>query len=522
MNNNRAKILWADDEIDMLRSHILFLRDKGYHVTPVTNGADAIEAVKNDHFDIVLLDEMMPGMDGLTTLSEIKEHSPGVPVIMVTKNIEESVMEEAIGSKISDYLTKPVNPSQILLACKKILDKKQISGERISRNYVNEFNEISQMLMNQPDYKDWIELHRRLSTWEVEFDDHPDLGLEQTLNNQKHEANVEFGKYVEQNYPRWIHEGAKSNIPSLSTDIINNYVFPHIESGEKVALIIIDCMRLDQLLTIQPFLYSDFRVNKDYYFSILPTATPYSRNAIFSGLYPEDIQKMYPELWSQDVDEDTSLNIHEDELLKKQLEREEMADIKTKYMKVLDMDEGKAVERDIKTMSNISLISIVVNFVDILAHRRSDTEFLREIVPDEAGYRTIVRAWFEHSWLYQVMKQLSSMGYTIILTTDHGSIRVQNAGIVKADKRASTNLRYKFGKNLNTDVKQTLIIRNPEEYRLPRRNINTNYIFAKEDYYFVYPNDYNVYKQKFYDTFQHGGISMEEMILPVVTLSPKG
>ncbi|MBD3274753.1 MAG: response regulator, partial [Candidatus Marinimicrobia bacterium] len=357
MNNIRAKILWADDEIDMLRSHILFLRDKGYHVTPVTNGADAIEAVKTDHFDIVLLDEMMPGLDGLTTLSEIKEQSPGVPVIMVTKNIEESVMEEAIGSKISDYLTKPVNPSQILLACKKILDKKQISGERISRNYVNEFNEISQMLMNQPDYEDWIELHRRLSTWEVEFDDHPDLGLEQTLNNQKHEANVEFGKYVEQNYPHWIHGGAKSNGPSLSTDIIKNYVLPNIESGDKVAFIIIDCMRLDQLLTIQPFLYSDFRVNKDYFFSILPTATPYSRNAIFSGLYPEDIQKMYPELWSQDVDEDTSLNIHEGELLRKQLEREEMADIKTKYMKVLDMDEGKAVERDIKTMSNISLIS---------------------------------------------------------------------------------------------------------------------------------------------------------------------
>lgn len=521
MSSHRAKILWADDEIDMLKPHILFMEDKGYHVTPVTNGADAIEAVKVERYDIVLLDEMMPGLDGLTTLAEVKKHSPGVPVIMVTKNIEESVMEEAIGSKIADYLTKPVNPSQILLACKKILDKKQISGEKISRNYVNEFNEISQILMNQPDADEWIELHRRLSAWEVEFDDHPDLGLEQTLNTQKRDANVEFGKFIQRNYPDWIHTESAEQRPELSTDIIKKYVIPEIQSKEKVAFIIIDCMRLDQLLTIEPFLYSEFQVDKYYYYSILPTATPYSRNAIFSGLFPEDIQKKYPELWSQDVDEDLSLNAHEDELLQNQLESYGLPDVKSKYIKVLDIEQGKEVERDIKNLSNISLISIVVNFVDILAHRRSDTEFLREIVPDEAGYRTIVRAWFEHSWLYQVMKQLSSMGYSMILTTDHGSIRVQNAGIVKADKRASTNLRYKFGKNLNSDVKQTVIVRNPEEYRLPRRNMNTNYIFAREDYYFVYPNDYNVYKQKFYDTFQHGGISMEEMILPVVTLLPK-
>ncbi len=520
MEKPRAHILWADDEIDLLKPHRMFLEDKGYDVTGVSNGPDAVEEVRSGQYDLVLLDEMMPGQDGLATLTELKEIAPGMPVIMITKNEEESLMEEAIGSKIADYLTKPVNPSQILLACKKILEESKISGEQASRNYINEFNRITQMLMAGPDAEEWIDLHTRLSQWEVEFDDHSDLGLNQTLSDQKKEANTEFGKYVDQHYHRWIHEHPE-NRPPLSVDVVSRYVQPLLEAGKKVVLVVIDCMRLDQWLTIEPMLYPYYRVNKQYYYSILPTATPYSRNAIFSGLFPNELQKHHPELWQQAEDDDLSMNRQEHQLLVKQLERNSTFDGGTKYIKVLDAEEGRSVEKNIKSMLNIPLLSLVINFVDILAHRRSESEFLQEMVPNEAGYRTIVRAWFEHSWIFQVLKMLSESDYTVVLTTDHGSIRVTTPAKVKADREASTGIRYKYGRNLNSDSRQAFLISDPEDYRLPSRGVNTTYLLAKEEGYFVYPTDFNKYRNKFYDTFQHGGISLEEMVLPVVTLETK-
>jgi len=521
MDKPRAHILWADDEIDLLKPHRMFLEEKGYEVKGVSNGPDAVEEVKSGRYDLVLLDEMMPGQDGLTTLTELKEISPGLPVIMITKNEEESLMEEAIGSKIADYLTKPVNPSQILLACKKILEESKISGEQASRNYINEFNRISQLLMSGPDADDWIDLHSRLSQWEVEFDDHSDLGLNQTLSDQKKEANTEFGKYVDQHYYHWIHQD-RENRPPLSVDVVSRYIQPKLEAGKKVVLVVIDCMRLDQWLTIEPMLYPYYRVNKEYYYSILPTATPYSRNAIFSGLFPDELQQQHPELWQAAEDDDLSMNRQEHQLLIKQLERNSNFDGGSKYVKVLDAEEGWSVEKNIKSMLNIPLISLVINFVDILAHRRSESEFLQEMVPNEAGYRTIVRAWFEHSWIFQVLKLLSDSDYTVVLTTDHGSIRVTSPAKVKADREASTGIRYKYGRNLKSDSRQAFLISNPSDYRLPSRGVNTTYLLAKEDGYFVYPTDFNKYRSKFYDTFQHGGISLEEMVLPVVTLESKG
>ncbi|MBS1272621.1 MAG: Transcriptional regulatory protein ZraR [Candidatus Marinimicrobia bacterium] len=522
MEKARAKILWADDEIDLLTPHQMYLKEKGYEVTGVTNGADAVEEIRNNRYDLVLLDEMMPGQDGLETLTQIKETSPGLPVIMITKNEEESLMEEAIGSKISDYLTKPVNPSQILLVCKKALEQGKISGEQVSKSYINEFNRISQLLMVGPAADEWIDLHFKLSQWEVEFDDHPDLGLNQTLMDQKKECNGEFGKYIEQNYGNWVNL-EKDERPNLSLDVIPEFVAPKLKHGNKVVFIVIDCMRLDQWLTIESMLYPYFRVRKDYYFSLLPTATPYSRNAIFSGLFPAELPEYFPEIWQQAEDDDFSMNRHEHKLLNRQLQRLNLnLDSGTKYIKVLDAEEGRSVERNIKSMMNIPLISLVINFVDILAHRRSESEFLQEMVPDEAGYRTIVRAWFEHSWLFQVLKLFSDRDYTVVLTTDHGSIRVQTPAKVKADREASTNLRYKYGRNLNADSKQAIFIPEPEEYKLPRRGVNSTYLLAKEDHYFVYPTEYNKYRNKFYNTFQHGGVSLEEVVLPVVTLEPKG
>lgn len=522
MNEHRAHILWADDEIDLLKPHRMFLEEKGYAVTGVTNGPDAIEEVKSGTYDLVLLDEMMPGQDGLSTLTELKEIAPGLPVIMITKNEEESLMEEAIGSKIADYLTKPVNPSQILLACKKNLEESKISGEQASRNYINEFNRISQLLMAGPDAEEWIDLHSRLSQWEVEFDDHRDLGLNQTLRDQKKECNTEFGKYIEKHYLDWIHTSSRER-PPLSVDVVSRYVEPLLENEKKVVLVVIDCMRLDQWLTIEPMLYPYYRISKEHYYSILPTATPYSRNAIFSGLFPDELQQEYPELWRQAEDDDLSMNRQEHQLLVEQLKKSALRfDGTTKYLKVLDAEEGWSVEKNIKSMLNIGLLSLVINFVDILAHRRSESEFLQEMVPDEAGYRTIVRAWFEHSWLFQVLKLLSNTDYTVVLTTDHGSIRVNTPVKVKADRDASTGLRYKYGRNLRSDSRHAVRIADPGEYKLPSRGVNSTYMLAKGDGYFVYPTDYNKYRSKFQDTFQHGGISMEELVLPVITLEPKG
>lgn len=520
MNDDKQKILWVDDEIDLLRPHVLFLKNKGYYVKTLTNAEDAIELVKEEDFDLLLLDEMLHGMDGLTALSELKDINPGLPIIMVTKSEEESLMEEAIGSKIDDYLTKPVNPSQILLVCKKILDKKKIAGQIISRDYTSEFNQISARLMGQMEWQDWIDIHVKLSEWDVELDAHPDLGLKQILYDQKRDCNAEFGRFVEKNYHDWLHY---EDGPPLSVDIVQKFVLPHVNLGKNTVLLIIDALRLDQWFILEPLLRNYFKINRDYYCSILPTATPYARNAIFAGMFPSDIEEQIPELWQDSKEEDdVSLNRFELELLEQQLKRLKI-DLKPgpKYAKVLDIQESAELARKINEYSSAPLSALVFNFVDILAHSRSSSKVIKEMIPDEAAFRSTTRSWFEHSHLYKAMRKLAQNGNTIVLTTDHGSIRGLHGAKVIGDRETSTSLRYKYGKNIKVSPKDAMIIDNPRDYKLPARGVNTNYIFAKEDNYFVYPTNYHYFLNYYADSFQHGGISLEEMILPIITMEPK-
>ncbi len=514
------KILWVDDEIEFLRPHILFLTERGYEVETATNADDALALIRKENFNLVLLDEMMPGKDGLTTLNEIKDLQPGLPVIMITKNEEESLMEEAIGAKIDDYLTKPVNPSQILMACKKFLESRDISQQKITRSYSQELNQIALRLMEPLDWEDWIDIYLKLTTWDVELDGVNEPHLRDIIYDQRRECNVEFGKFIEKNYQNWIYE--QDERPELSVDVVKNYVFPHLKEGKRVVFVVIDCLRMDQWLTLEPFFYQYFYIRKNYYYSILPTATPFSRNAIFSGLYPIDIEKRYPELWAQGEDDDYSRNRYESKLMYDQvrlLGYREKAE--PQYVKILNQEEARNLEKNLSSYLNTPLFSIVVNFVDILAHSRSDLPILKEIAPDEPSYRSLTRSWFEHSAVYNVFKKLAEEGVTVVVTSDHGSIRSLRGAKVIGDRETSTNLRYKFGRNLKVDPKHAVYIKNPKDYKLPQRNFNTNYIIAKEDFYFVYPTNYHKYLAYYRDSFQHGGISLEEMILPVVTLEPK-
>ncbi|MDD5765590.1 MAG: bifunctional response regulator/alkaline phosphatase family protein [Candidatus Marinimicrobia bacterium] len=521
MGTRRGKILWVDDEIDLLRAHVLFLKSRGFDVIPVSNGNDAIKIVSQENIDVVLLDEMMAGKDGLTTLSEMKVIKPGLPVIMITKNEEESLMEKAIGSKITDYLTKPVNPSQILMACKKILEQKSISSEHASKNYMEEFQKISQMLYENLDSDDWINIYKKLAGWDIEFDDHPDLGLKETLEDQVRDCNIEFGKFIEKKYIDWLKEDRHFR-PTISPDVLYKYAFPYLKNNEKVLFIVIDCMRLDQWLTFEPLLYDFYNVRTDYFFSTIPSSTPYSRNSLFSGLFPNEVQKLHPDIWERAEEDETSMNCYESQLLE-DLFRRESIDLKNgmKYLKVLDSAAGWATDKKLSSLLESSFIALVVNFVDVLAHRRSDSEILREIVPNEASYRSVVRTWFQHSWIYSVLRKFAEHDFTVILTSDHGSIRVRNDVKVIGDKDTSPNIRFKYGRNLNCSPKYSIVIKDPSKYLLPDLGINNNYLIAKENFYFVYPTNYHKFESYYRDTFQHGGVSMEEMILPIVTLTPK-
>ncbi|MDZ7289834.1 MAG: response regulator [candidate division KSB1 bacterium] len=524
MAEARNKILWVDDEIELLRPHILLLEEKGYSVCPAANADDAISFVRRESFDLVLLDEMMPGKDGLTALAEIKEINPSLPVVMVTKNEEERLMEEAIGSRIDDYLTKPVNPSQILSTCKKILDARKITGARLSRDYITELNQIAAELLKPLTWQNWINLYVRLTEWEIELDRHPDLGLRQMLAEQKRECNSEFGKFVEKNYVSWLKKEPQTleATPLLSPNLVRRFVLPLLRQNRKTVFLVIDNLRLDQWLTIEPLLRERFSIAKDYYFSILPTATPFARNAIFAGKFPLDIEQQHPDWWEKDSDDDLSRNRYERQLLEVHLQ-ELGVHLKPepKYIKILDVNEAKNVEKQIGSLAELPLLVLVVNFVDILAHSRSDSEVLREITPDESAYRSLTKSWFEHSPLFRMLIELAGRGNTVILTSDHGSIRGMRGAKVIGDRETSTNLRYKHGRSLKVDPKHAIIVKDPREYRLPSAGINTNYLFAKEDFYFVYPTNYHYYLNHYRDSLQHGGVSMEEMILPVVRLQPR-
>ncbi|MBL0174549.1 MAG: PglZ domain-containing protein [Ignavibacteria bacterium] len=520
MTDTKGNILWVDDEVDLFRPHILFLEQKGYTVNTVTNGEDAVSFTQANVVDLVLLDESMPGMGGLATLQQLKDYQPMLPVVMVTKNEEEALMEEAIGEKISDYLTKPVNPSQVLIAVKKLLEGRKILGSKTSQDYIQQFNTISRQLLSPLDLDEWKALYRSMVENEIELDQHPELGLQQTATDQRRECNQEFCKFVEKNYRSWLDDPEVV----LSPHIVDKYVFPHLNTPGPVFFFVIDCMRYDQWLVMEQHLQELFTIKKDFYMGIIPSATPYARNAIFSGYYPSDIERVLPGLWSTGEDDDYSMNKHEKELLEKLLERRRIK-LRTdlKYFKIIDPEFGRQMVGNIASFAKSHLTAIVVNFVDMLAHSRSDTPILKEIAPDEAAYRSLTNSWFTHSSLFSMFKQIAKFpDAKIIVTTDHGSVRCLRGAKVLGDRATSTNLRYKFGRNVKAEGKPSMNIPNPIDYKLPRRGVTVNYIIAKEDYYFVYPTDYNKYLSYYRDSFQHGGISLEELILPIVTMEPRG
>lgn len=523
MAQTKGNILWVDDEIELLRPHIILLEHRGYEVSTATNGEDALELFREGKPDLVFLDESMVGMSGLEALAAFKESNASTPVVMVTKNEAETLMDEAIGRKIDDYLTKPVNPAQILAACKKFLESRQLTSAKFTQEYLHGFNDVAQQMRAQLTWPEWVDIYTKLVSWSMELDTFPDLGLDETLNNQWREANAEFSKFVESDYRRWLDNKGAKDVPLLSPDIVDKFVVPHLRSNSPTFFFVVDCMRLDQWLLMEELLRPYFTVEREYYSSILPTATPYARNAIFAGLYPLDIQQRYPEYWMDGNGDDHSQNKYEKELLGKLLERRRVRlrnDIK--YVKILDTDFGKKIEGEILSYTQNHLNVIVVNVVDMIAHSRSDYPILKEIAPNEPAYRSLTKSWFQHSSLFGMLKLLAGVpDARIVITTDHGSVRCMRGAKALGDKDTSTCLRFKFGRNVKAESRNAMFVRNPEELKLPRHSVATNYIIAKEDYYFVYPTDYNYYLSHYRDSFQHGGISLEEMILPVITLQSK-
>ena len=510
-------LLWVDDEIEMLRAHIIFLEKKGYDVTTVNNGNDAIEECRKRNFDLVLLDEMMPGITGLETLQQIKEISPSTPIVMVTKSEEENIMDQAIGQKIADYLIKPVNPSQILLALKKNIHKKQIVTEVTQTGYRKEFQDIAMRIMDCSTLDDWKDIYRRLVRWELELSS-ADSDMTEMLQMQKEEANNSFAKFVRKNYLSWVAPGTTQR-PLMSPDIFKKCVFPAVNNGEKVFLVVIDNFRYDQWRTLAQDIGEMFNVDEDMYMSILPTATQYARNAIFSGLMPEQIERMFPDLWV-DEDEDEGKNINEEPLVRTQIERYRRHDTFS-YHKINDSAAAERLVERLGELTKNDINVVVLNFIDMLSHARTESKMVRELANNESAYRSITLSWFRHSVVGELIKALAQIDCTVILTTDHGSIRASKPIKIIGDRNTNTNLRYKLGKNLNCQSKEVFVVKNPHEAQLPAPNLSTSYVFATGNSFLAYPNNYNYYVSYYKDTFQHGGISMEEMLIPLVTLKKR-
>ena len=518
---DKVKILWADDEIDMLKPQLFFLEKKGYEVITVTNGHDALEEFENNNdIDVVFLDESMPGLTGLETLARLKASNPNLPVVMITKNEAENIMEEALGSQITDYLIKPVNPNQILLSLKRILDNKRLIREKTSSAYQQDFRNILMDINSGLDLEGWRKVYESIVNWEIRIDASQSDEMREILAMQKQEANREFSRFVSKNYTKWV-KAAGDGGPVMSPQLIPKYVLPQLSEDTPTIMLLLDNLRYDQWKVIEPIISELFRVESEETFvSILPTSTQYSRNAIFAGMMPGEIARHYKEWWVHDH-EDGGKNNFEKELLGKQLDRRLRNPIKWDYHKITNVQAAHKMEDKALNFLNNDLTVIVYNFIDMLSHARTEMEVLKELAGDETAYRSLTRSWFLHSPLWSALRKIAERPVRLVITTDHGTIRVGQPSRVVGDRHTTTNLRYKAGRNLQYDQKDVFEVRNPDEVQLPKANISTSYIFALEDIYFLYPNNYNHYNAYYRNTFQHGGISLEEMMCPVITLSSK-
>ena len=508
-------LLWVDDEIEQLRAHMLFLEKKGYEVVTVSNGTDAIDQCRERSFDLVLLDEQMPGLSGLETLQRIKQLQPALPVVMVTKSEEENIMEQAIGQQIADYLIKPVNPNQRLLTLKKNIHRREIVTEVTQSQYQQSFQQIAMQIMDCRTWQDWTEVYRRLVHWELQLSS-TDSSMTEMLQMQKEEANLGFAKFIKKNYTDWI-DG--KDAPLMSHRVFKEKVFPLLSGGEKVFLVVLDNFRYDQWRMLAQQLGDQFDIDEDLYCSILPTATQYARNAIFSGLMPDQIARMFPDLWV-DEDEDEGKNLNEAPLIQTQLERYRRRNTFS-YHKVNNSQDADRLMQQLNQLKKNDLNVVVFNFIDMLSHARTESRMVRELANNESAYRSITLSWFRHSVIADFFRQIAQTDYKVIVTTDHGSIRCTKPVKIVGDRNTNTNLRYKLGKNLSFSDKDLFVIREPQKAQLPSPNLSTSYVFATGDAFFAYPNNYNYYVSYYRDTFQHGGISMEEMIIPIVTMTGK-
>ena len=517
---NGAKILWVDDEIELLKPHIFFLKGKGYDVETCNNGYDAIDMVQSHLFDLIILDEMMPGMTGLETLPKIKEIRPTTPVIMVTKSEEENIMDKAVGSKIADYLIKPVNPNQVLLSIKKNVHQQQLVTEQTTADYRAEFGRISTSFADARTFADWSAIYKKLVNWEIELTDSNDDSIREILAYQKDEANNEYAKFVRKNYLDWINR-KDADTPVMSHTLMRSNIFPEADRNRKTTLLLIDNFRYDQWRSINALLHNWFDIaTEEFYCSILPTATQYARNAIFAGLMPLAIDKLMPNLWLND-NEEGGKNQYEEDFLRRQLQTNGKS-YRMTFDKLIRPEAGRKLIDNISKVYDADFSVIVYNFLDILSHARTETEIIRELTEDEAAFRSLTRSWFEHYDLFTILKMLSERGHTVIITSDHGTIRVDNPVKIIGDRETSTNLRYKTGRNLNYNAKEMFVINKPQEAQLPQSNITSTYVFAYNRDFFVYPNNSNQFVRYYKNTFQHGGISMEEMMVPYIVLKPKG
>ncbi len=516
----KIKILWVDDEIDFLRAHIIFLEQKDYLVDTATNGANAIELVNEKSFDIIFLDENMPGMSGLETLAKIKQIRPNVPVIMITKSEEEDIMDQAIGSKITDYLIKPVNPRQVLLSIKKNVNSSELISRKTTSDYQAEFTKLGMRLNDRLDYKEWVDIYKQLTYWDLKLSESSDSGMDEVLKMQKNEANNNFAKFIKNNYIDWINSDFKDR-PMISPDLFKHYIFPQLKPNSKTLVLVIDNLRYDQFLTLNQTLNQYYHsIDEQLYYSILPTATQYARNSIFAGLMPLDIQKIHPEYWEED-DNEGQKNIHEEKLLREQMKRLQRSE--TLFYEKFGAAHipDKKYNQVLGQIMNHDLSVLVFNFIDMISHARTEMDVLRELANDEKAYRSITRSWFANSSLLDLLKKTASENINLIITTDHGAVRVNNPIKVVGDRETVTNLRYKMGRRLKFSDKEVFAIAHPEEAKLPGRNLSSSFIFAYPNDFLAYPNNFNYYAQHYRNTFQHGGISLEEMLIPLVSFNPK-